>query len=42
MKIASWIIMGFVIDNKLKLIKTLIREENLDLIGLIEAKHSEH
>jgi len=41
MKIASWNIRGFGIENKLKLIKTLMREENLDLIGLIEAKHSE-
>ena len=41
MKIASWNIRGFGAERKKSMIKSLIKEEMLDLIGLVETKHNE-
>ena len=41
MKIATWNVRGFGTDNKKSMVKSIIREEKLDLIGLTETKHHE-
>jgi len=41
MKVASWNIRGFGSDTKKGMIKSIIRDEKLDMIGLIETKHEE-
>ena len=40
MRLASWNIRGFGDDKKKSMIKSLIKEEKLDLIGLVETKHN--
>ena len=42
MKIASWNIRGFGAEKKKSMIKALIKEEMLDVIGLVETKHSDN
>jgi len=41
MKIASWNIRGFGGANKKSMIKRIISEANIDIIGLIETKQSD-
>jgi len=41
MKLASWNIRGFGAECKKNMINSFLREENIDLIGLIETKHSD-
>ena len=41
MKIATWNIRGFGAEGKKHMIKSLIKEEMLELIGLVETKHNE-
>jgi len=41
MKIGSWNVRGFGADRKKSMVKEIIRTEKLDLIGLVETKHTE-
>ena len=41
MRVATWNIRGFGDDKKKCMIKNLIKEENLNLISLVETKHTE-
>jgi len=41
MRIAIWNIRGFGAHNKKSMIKCLIKEDYLDLVGLVETKHAE-
>jgi len=41
MRIATWNIRGFGAQNKKSMINCLIKEEHLDLVGLVETKHAE-
>jgi len=41
MKIASWNVRGLGAEGKKIMIKSIIKEELLDLIGLVETKHNE-
>ena len=41
MKIATWNVRGFGTDNNKSMVKGIVKEEKLDLIGLTETKHCE-
>ena len=41
MKFATWNVRGFGTDHKKSMVKSIIRNENLDLIGLTETKLQE-
>ena len=41
MKFATWIVRGFGTVNKKSMVRNIIREEGLDIIGLTETKHQE-
>jgi len=41
MKLAAWNVRGFGAEEKKSMVKKIIKEECLDLIGLVETKHKE-
>ena len=41
MRIATWNVRGLGSENKKRMVKNLIREESIELIGLVETKHAD-
>ena len=41
MRIVTWNLRGVGYDNKNRMIKNLLKEEDIELVGLVDTKHSE-